>query len=868
MKRSIPADGMNGARERRDTSQRRAMLLLGLVVIVGSFTWPTTRIVGASREATSKVLAKRERLQQLVEREEFAQAERLLREIEREAPTLFPKGVYEYARARLRQRMNDLESAARAFHRVLESTTLLSPYAAWHLAEIARERGAWEEERALLLQALKSRPAFWLEERIRWRLAENAWRRGAWEEAIERYQEFAAHSPEFAPVARLNIARAHARRGRMEEARALLLTLSDERSASGRSSAARPIRSEDLLGSPNEVALQAVRELDALDRARQIELTPEEHRRRARLYRMNRAFEEARGHYGQLIARFPDHARVPEALLEIGRSYYAEGEFDRAVEWFERVAERFPHTPEGEQGAYLVGHAHARAGRWSAAIARYEAFIAAYPQSEALAGAHVNLIDALRSAGREEEALLWCQRTRSRFAGRPAAIAALFSEARIRIGRGEFSAALAVLDELLREDLNQTGPQMPDRQEVMYWRGRVLEALGRWDEAISIYLSLPEERGSYYGRRATERLRALWEHPRAKEIVRRHFLRWNARASSALLRRDYLQAKTNFQHALRLAHDEPTRQQLRRQLNVVLARLPVPGYASLLKQAKLALACDASTRPRATMDVQRARAEALLCLGIYDEGAWELAEAWGWEGVIPRASSRRESTARARALDLWQLYRLAVFFERGGYAYEALRLVETHLAPLIPKDHPLDQLPTEVARLLYPVPYRRWLHEHIVRRGLDPALALAMIREESRFRPDAKSPAAARGLAQFIPETARRLAERAGLQSFEDQDAYRPEISLRLLGVWLEEHVRRFSGQLPLILAAYNAGEENALRWLARARSDDPDRFISEIGFRETKMYVQRVLAHYWAYRELIAKPTRRSEREDVVGDR
>jgi soluble lytic murein transglycosylase len=837
---------MNGAREAQDLNQRWTRSLIGLVVAVGMMAWAGATVSGASRNAATKFWAKRDRMLRLMAREEFAQAERLLRELEREAPRLVPRGTYEYARAWLRLSMSDSGGAARAFRRVLEQDALLSPHAAWHLAAIARQRGAWEEERALLLEALKRQPAFWLEERIRWRLAENAWCRGAWEEAIERYREFAARSPEFAPVAQFHIARIRALQGRVEDARALFSALSDERSGFERSTQARPIRVHDLLGWPNDIALQAVRQLDALDRARQAEVTPEERRRRARIYRANRAFEEAREHYGQIIARFPDHPLVPEALLEIGRSYYAEGQFDRAIEWFERVAERFPKTPEGEQGFYLVGHAHARAGRWAAAIARYEAFLAAYPKSEASAGAHVNLIDALRSAGREEDALRWCQRTRAQFAGQPAAIAALFSEARIRIGRGEFSAALTALDELLRENLNRPGPQMPDRQEVVYWRGRVLEKLGRWDDAIGVYLSLPEERGSYYGRRATERVRALWEHPEAKAIVRRHFRQWHAQARSALLRRQYSRAKMSLQHALRLAPDESTRRELRRWLDIVLSRLPVPEGLSRLQQAKLSLTCGASTRDPA-MDVQRARAEALLCLGLYDDGAWELAEAWGWG-----------KPTRSQPLELSSLYTLAVVFERGGYAHEALRVAEAHLAPLIPRDYPLDRLPAEIVRLLYPTPYGRWLRAHIARRGLDPALALAMLREESRFRPDAKSPAAARGLAQFVPETARRMAERAGLPSFEDQDAYRPEIALHLLGVWLEAHVRRFSGQLPLVLAAYNAGEDSALRWLARAGSDDPDRFVSEIGFQETKAYVRRVLASYWAYREVLAQHIRR----------
>jgi len=848
--RTRRAPDAQGARSRRTKS------LCGFGVAVLVFGASASGVEGAWREAASRLRIKREQFLRLLEREEFARAERLLGEIERDAPTLLPVGAYEYARARLRQHRGDEEGAARAFRRVLERGSLMSPYAAWHLAEIARRKGDEEGERAFLRRALDGRPALWLEERIRWRLAENARRRGALEEAIEHYREFARRSPDLAPVAQLQIALLRLRQGRVQEARPMLVALSEDRPIPWRASGNRPIRFEDLAGLANEVALQALRQLDALDQASAAELTPEEHRRRARLYSANRVFERARWHDEQLVARFPDHALVPDALLEIGRSYYAEGAFDRALEWFERVAERFPNTPQGERGIYLSGHAHARAGRWEAAIARYEAFIAAFPESEALAGAHVNLIDALRSAGREQEALLWCQRTRARFAGQPAATAALFSEARIRMGRGEFAAALSALEEVLRQDLDRPGPQTPDRAEALYWRGRMLEALERWDEAIGVYLALSEGRDAYYGRRATERVRALAEHPRAKEAVRRRFRQWRAQALSALLRRDYPRADVSVRRALRLAPDEPARRQLRRQLAIVERHLP--ERAHLVRGMKLAIECDVSIRERAATDVRRARAEALLCLGLYDEGAWELAEAWGWEGAIPREASSPGSAAGRRPLDLSHLYTLAVFFQRGGYAHEALRLAEAHLAPLLPENSLWERMPSEIVRLLYPTPYLRSLREHIAARGLDPALALAMIREESRFRPDAKSPAAARGLAQFVPETARLWAERAGLRSFEEQDLYRPEVSIRLLGAWLQEHVRRFSGQLPLVLAAYNAGEDNALRWLARARSDDPDRFISEIGFRETKTYVRRVLASHWTYREIIATHVRR----------
>ena len=53
------------------------------------------------------------------------------------------------------------------------------------------------------------------------------------------------------------------------------------------------------------------------------------------------------------------------------------------------------------------------------------------------------------------------------------------------------------------------------------------------------------------------------------------------------------------------------------------------------------------------------------------------------------------------------------------------------------------------------------------------------------------------------------------------------------------------------VAASYNGGDENVARWVARARSNDPDRYVLEIGFAQTKDYVYRVMSNYHAYQRL-----------------
>lgn len=81
--------------------------------------------------------------------------------------------------------------------------------------------------------------------------------------------------------------------------------------------------------------------------------------------------------------------------------------------------------------------------------------------------------------------------------------------------------------------------------------------------------------------------------------------------------------------------------------------------------------------------------------------------------------------------------------------------------------------------------------------GIDPALFEALVGRESSFRPDAVSPAGARGLAQLMPKTA------AGLGV---TDIFDPRQNLEAGARYLAQMLRQFDGDKELALAAYNAG--------------------------------------------------------------
>lgn len=151
----------------------------------------------------------------------------------------------------------------------------------------------------------------------------------------------------------------------------------------------------------------------------------------------------------------------------------------------------------------------------------------------------------------------------------------------------------------------------------------------------------------------------------------------------------------------------------------------------------------------------------------------------------------------------------------------------------------------------YPAPYRQAIISAARTRKLDPRFILALIRQESVFRPLAKSPAGARGLLQLTIDAAQKYATNAGMSNVQENQLYEPDTSIRLGSEYLAELSQMFPNLLEAVAASYNGGEDNVARWVKRAKQKDPGVFTSEVGFDETKAYVQKVMNNYRVYKQL-----------------
>ena len=151
----------------------------------------------------------------------------------------------------------------------------------------------------------------------------------------------------------------------------------------------------------------------------------------------------------------------------------------------------------------------------------------------------------------------------------------------------------------------------------------------------------------------------------------------------------------------------------------------------------------------------------------------------------------------------------------------------------------------------YPAPYRQAILTAAKARKLDPRFILALIKQESVFKPFAKSPAGARGLLQLTIDAAQKYGPAAGLNSVQESQLYQPQTSITLGAEYVKHLATLFPGMLEPIAASYNGGEDNVARWLKRSKRQDPGVFTSEVGFDETKGYVQKVMSNYRVYRKL-----------------
>lgn len=742
-----------------------------------------------------------------------------LREFAKVDPAGFTSNNYDYLLARMAERNGNVSLAIESYSSVSSRNSILKAYALFHLSQCFRSVGNLLMERIYLERILIETPGSLLVSVANARLARSSNEAGNFASAATHLLandgrqialDSSARGTNYWRDDQVLLGEIRMRQGRIAEAQMVFSSL---------------IASTPIADQPDDASRSAARGLDLIaggkfDGANVTvsKLTEAEHLQRAKIYQFNRDIRLAKAHFEAVGNTGASPDVVADSLFQIARGYAQSNEYVEALKWYERILEQYPNTAIAKDTLLQDAATYARVGKPRESITRYQRYIDKYPNDEKLDRAYLNVVDLLRDQGDVNEALKWTAKTQEVFAGKLPATIALFVEARIHLSRSEWQQALEKLDRL-RTASDLGGKSIPggtDATEVNFLRCRTLDKLSMIDEAIGCYLSIPDGRDSYYGWRSTLRLAEFG----ANEAARSFVLQRISRLLVAIKAKNVDEQRRAANDLFRLSNDKEVLAKATEAYNLAIKQLPLysqfPSLKADLPAVRQVLAAASKT--------PRDGAAELLFLGLYDEAAMQFA-----------ASGSSDKTGML-GLNL-----------RGGNAERSVGATEP-LWSKVPADILPEMLPREQLHFLYPILNRDDLRSYGKRHKVDPRLLLAIMRQESRFRTDARSNAAARGLMQFIAPTANRIAASLGREGFRQEDLYSPTTAIEFGSRYIEDLFRLFPEQPQAVVASYNGGEDNLKRWVARSGGNDPDLYVAEIIFTQSKDYVYRVMANYRMY--------------------
>jgi len=383
--------------------------------------------------------------------------------------------------------------------------------------------------------------------------------------------------------------------------------------------------------------------------------------------------------------------------------------------------------------------------------------------------------------------------------------------------------------------LSRKYPRRARGQAARYWLAKILERLDRQAEAEKHYLALATGEGLYYYRiLALERLRLIkpqgaWiTHPGVRDLR-------PLKNSDKI--RTYMKTSSQVFSENKPERGEHYKSYIMDNLWAERARImrlkPVPHASAKLNLGLVRLKNLAAA---GVLDLAHEEAEYIQEL-IAPEKKQN-------NSKLSRAQKKERNTALKRIRGL--LFDFASAYLAGINDYNQYVKLQARYHSTINSSSYEQEY--EARRRLYPLSYFNHVCQGAEKHDLDPALILAVIRAESYYDPEVTSNSNAIGLMQVLPSTGRNIARHLNLPDFEVEDLFNPQANITL-GTWyLASLLKEFNGQIPLALAAYNAGPFHVKQWVKRSGEIDLEEFIDQIPFTQTRVYVKKILAYYYIY--------------------
>lgn len=149
----------------------------------------------------------------------------------------------------------------------------------------------------------------------------------------------------------------------------------------------------------------------------------------------------------------------------------------------------------------------------------------------------------------------------------------------------------------------------------------------------------------------------------------------------------------------------------------------------------------------------------------------------------------------------------------------------------------------------FPLSYADKIQENAELQDVNPVILFGLVRRESAFNKDARSPSGAQGLMQIMPQTGRQIAMDLDESRPGHDELYDPIKNLQYGSYYYQKLLNQFDGHYAIALAAYNAGPNRVKKWLPQVAMP-ADIWIETIPYRETRDYVTSVLVYAMIYQQ------------------
>ncbi|MBP7654470.1 transglycosylase SLT domain-containing protein [Candidatus Dependentiae bacterium] len=504
----------------------------------------------------------------------------------------------------------------------------------------------------------------------------------------------------------------------------------------------------------------------------------------------------------------------PEKYYYTGMTYYKSGNYNKAAELFKTVFDRYTSTSYHTKSKYYRFAAGMMIENYKVCEKGLRDFIKNYPYDEMTDNAYYSLAEYyLKKGNKPSEALEMLKKIRNVYPNKDSYIPSLWLEANYYkkvkdYGRSAYSLTLLI------QHLSEKGVIDNNKDELIkaiYWRGKIFESNGQYINAAKDFLDvIVKDPMGFYTYRSFTKLKPLYS--KLIDISN------SANFSYLPNKSDYSEIIQNIETNLANREKE---------------------YGSYKFFANRDFR-DFDYREIETENFSGASYKEhfykyyiLKSLREFDYAIKEL-----------------EHVMKVKDNDPKFVYNLAHTLTEAGNINRAIDVVETMISKFGDK-FSLSAMPRKLKTLLYPQYYSDLVTYNASKNNVDFCLVYAIIREESRFRTFATSPAGACGLMQIMPNTGKWIANKTGMSFFRPADLYIPHLNIKMGSWYFSYLLKKYENDVFLSLAAYNGGHGNVSNWVSQIRSEDIDEFIEKIPFRETKNYVKKVMTSYNIYKQI-----------------